>query len=58
MSDIYTQTLDSLTAPDQTFAFKEVLHSSGITYREFRILTIRFKSNIEPDEPYLYSGSF
>ena len=35
MSDIYTQTLDALTAPDQTFAFKEELHSSGITYREF-----------------------
>ena len=35
MSDIYTQTLDALTAPDQTFAFKEELHSSGVTYREF-----------------------
>ena len=35
MSDLYTQTLDALTAPDQTFAFKEELHSSGITYREF-----------------------
>ena len=37
MSDIYTQTLDALTAPDQTFAFKEELHSSGVTYREFTI---------------------
>ncbi|MDO7578102.1 MAG: AMP-binding protein, partial [SAR86 cluster bacterium] len=35
MSDIYTQTLAALTAPDQTFAFKEEIHSSGITYREF-----------------------
>ena len=35
MSDIYTQTLDALTAPDQTFAFKEEIHSSGVTYREF-----------------------
>tara|TARA_B110000008_G_scaffold30037_1_gene26906 strand:+ start:1490 stop:1705 length:216 start_codon:yes stop_codon:yes gene_type:complete len=35
MSDIYTQTLEALTAPDQTFAFKEEIHSSGVTYREF-----------------------
>jgi acyl-CoA synthetase (AMP-forming)/AMP-acid ligase II len=35
MPDIYTQTLNALTAPDQTFAFKEELHSSGVTYREF-----------------------
>ena len=35
MPDIYTQTLNALTAPDQTFAFTEELHSSGVTYREF-----------------------
>ena len=35
MSDIYSKIFDTLTAPDQTFAFQEELHPSGITYREF-----------------------
>ena len=35
MSDKYTQILGALTAPDQTFAFKEEIHPSGITYSEF-----------------------
>ena len=35
MNDKYNEVLANLTAPDQTFAFKEVEHSSGVTYREF-----------------------
>ena len=35
MSDKYNQVLNALTAPDQIFAFKEILHPSGIAYREF-----------------------
>ena len=35
MNDKYNKVLANLTAPDQTFAFKEVEHSSGVTYREF-----------------------
>ena len=35
MNDKYNEVLVNLTAPDQTFAFKEVEHSSGVTYREF-----------------------
>ena len=35
MADTYTKVLESLTAPDQIFAFEETLHPSGISYREF-----------------------
>jgi len=35
MNNKYNEVLANLTAPDQTFAFEEVEHSSGITYREF-----------------------
>ena len=35
MNDKYNEVLANLTAPDQTFAFEEVEHSSGVTYREF-----------------------
>ena len=35
MTDKYTETLERLTASDQVFAFKEELHDTGITYREF-----------------------
>ena len=35
MSDKYNEVLANLTAPDQIFAFEEMQHSSGITYREF-----------------------
>ena len=35
MNDKYNEVLANLTAPNQTFAFKEVEHSSGVTYREF-----------------------
>jgi acyl-CoA synthetase (AMP-forming)/AMP-acid ligase II len=35
MNNKYNEVLTNLTAPDQTFAFEEVKHSSGITYREF-----------------------
>ncbi len=35
MNNKYNEVLTNLTAPDQTFAFEEVEHSSGITYREF-----------------------
>ena len=35
MPDTYNQVLATLTAPDQIFAFEEVTHSSGVTYREF-----------------------
>ena len=35
MSDKYNEVLANLTAEDQIYAFKEVTHSSGITYREF-----------------------
>ena len=35
MSDKYNEFLANLTAPDQTFAFEEQQHASGITYREF-----------------------
>ena len=35
MTDKYTEVLERLTASDQVFAFQEVLHKSGITYREF-----------------------
>ena len=35
MSDKYNEVLANLTAPDQIFAFEEMKHSSGITYREF-----------------------
>ena len=35
MNNKYNEFLTNLTAPDQTFAFEEVKHSSGITYREF-----------------------
>ena len=35
MNDKYNEVLANLTAPNQTFAFKDVEHSSGVTYREF-----------------------
>jgi len=35
MNDKYNEVLANLTAPNQTFAFKEVKHRSGVTYREF-----------------------
>ena len=35
MSEIYTQVLKALTAPDQMYAFEERTHPSGISYREF-----------------------
>ena len=35
MNNKYNEVLTNLTAQDQTFAFEEVEHSSGITYREF-----------------------
>ena len=35
MTEKYTEILNSLTAPDQIFAFQEQKHVSGITYREF-----------------------
>lgn len=35
MTEKYTEILNSLTAPDQIFAFQEKKHTSGITYREF-----------------------
>jgi acyl-CoA synthetase (AMP-forming)/AMP-acid ligase II len=35
MTEKYTEILNSLTAPDQIFAFQEKKHASGITYREF-----------------------
>jgi long-chain acyl-CoA synthetase len=35
MSDKYNEVLANLTAPDQIFAFKEMQHASGISYREF-----------------------
>jgi acyl-CoA synthetase (AMP-forming)/AMP-acid ligase II len=36
MSDKYNEVLANLTAEDQIYAFEEVTHSSGITYREFK----------------------
>jgi acyl-CoA synthetase (AMP-forming)/AMP-acid ligase II len=36
MSDKYNEVLANLTADDQIYAFEEVTHSSGITYREFK----------------------
>ena len=36
MSDKYNEVLANLTAEDQIYAFGEVTHSSGITYREFK----------------------
>ena len=36
MSDKYNEVLANLTAEDQIFAYEEVRHSSGITYREFK----------------------
>ncbi|MDA8526693.1 acyl--CoA ligase [Gammaproteobacteria bacterium] len=36
MTDKYTEILENLTAEDQIYAFEEVTHSSGITYREFK----------------------
>ena len=35
MTEKYTEILNSLTAPDQIFAFQEKKHTTGITYREF-----------------------
>ena len=35
MNDKYNEVLANLTAKDQIYAFEEVTHSSGITYREF-----------------------
>ena len=35
MTEKYTEILNSLTAPDQIFAFQEKKHASGIIYREF-----------------------
>ena len=35
MTDKYNQILESLTAPDQVFAYAEEQHLSGVTYREF-----------------------
>ena len=35
MTEKYTEILNSLTAPDQIFAFEEIQLTSGITYREF-----------------------
>ena len=35
MIDKYNEVLANLTAKDQIYAFEEVTHSSGITYREF-----------------------
>tara|TARA_B100000959_G_C14951401_1_gene612025 strand:- start:376 stop:2085 length:1710 start_codon:yes stop_codon:yes gene_type:complete len=36
MSDKYNEVLANLTAEDQIFAFEEVTHFTGITYREFK----------------------
>jgi len=36
MSDKYNEVLANLTAEDQIYAFEEVKHSSGVTYREFK----------------------
>ena len=36
MSDKYNEVLANLTAEDQIYAFEDVTHSSGITYREFK----------------------
>ncbi|MDA9141222.1 acyl--CoA ligase [Gammaproteobacteria bacterium] len=36
MPDKYNEVLANLTAEDQIYAFEEVTHSSGITYREFK----------------------
>jgi acyl-CoA synthetase (AMP-forming)/AMP-acid ligase II len=36
MSDKYNEVLANLTAEDQIYAYEEVVHSSGITYREFK----------------------
>ncbi len=36
MSDKYSEILANLTAEDQIYAFSEVTHSSGVTYREFK----------------------
>ena len=36
MSDKYNEVLANLTAEDQIYAFEEVTHSSGISYREFK----------------------
>ena len=36
MSDKYNEVLANLTAEDQIFAYEEVRHSSGVTYREFK----------------------
>ncbi len=36
MSDKYNEVLANLTAEDQVFAYEEVMHSSGVTYREFK----------------------
>ena len=36
MSDKYNEVFANLTAQDQIFAYEEVVHSSGITYREFK----------------------
>ena len=36
MSDKYNEVLANLTADDQIYAFEEITHSSGITYREFK----------------------
>jgi long-chain acyl-CoA synthetase len=35
MTEKYTEILNSLTAPDQIFAFQEKKYTTGITYREF-----------------------
>ena len=36
MNNKYNEVLANLTAEDQIYAFEEVTHSSGITYREFK----------------------
>ena len=36
MSDKYSEVLANLTAEDQIFAYEEVRHFSGVTYREFK----------------------
>ena len=36
MSDKYNEVLANLTAEDQIFAYEEVRHTSGVTYREFK----------------------
>jgi acyl-CoA synthetase (AMP-forming)/AMP-acid ligase II len=36
MSDKYNEVFVNLTAEDQIFAYEEVRHSSGVTYREFK----------------------